>query len=272
MAKKRRLSLENGLAGMTIVEHLEELRKRLFVVIIAVIIGAIIAFIFRDYLIQFLQAPLPDTANTLMHSKDGKRLVVLGLTQGFTVYLLLSLAAGLVLALPVVFYEIWAFVSPGLYEHERKNVLPFMAAGLLLFFGGLALAYVVLRFPVQWLVGVASENFSALVTADSYFKFVAIFMLVFGLIFELPLVLTLLARVGLVKRETLEKKRTYIHFGMWVVSAFATPGADIYSPLILGVAMSALFELSIIFIRAFVKNPPEVEEEEDEEEKTLQTV
>src|SRR5690242_19782607 len=100
MANKRRFSIsEDGLAGMTIVEHLEELRKRLFVVVIAIIVGAIIAFIFRDYIIQFLQAPLPDVANLLAHEKGGgKRLVVMGLTEGFTVYLLLSLATGFVLA------------------------------------------------------------------------------------------------------------------------------------------------------------------------------
>lgn len=259
--KSRRISIaENGLAGMTTVEHLQELRKRLFVCMLALVVGSIIAFTFRDWLVAFLTQPLPATANYLART-TGNRLVVMGLTEGFTVYMLLSLFGGLILALPVVLFQFWGFIAPGLYAHERRNALPFILAGLFLFFCGLALSYVVLRYPVQWLVEVASDSFTTLITADSYFKFVAVFMLVFGLIFELPLVLTFIARVGIISRQTLEQKRAVIHFGMWVLSAFATPGADIYSPVILGAAMSGLYELSIIFIRFFVKERPDEDEE-----------
>jgi len=243
---------EEGLTSMSLVDHLEELRWRIFKVLVAVVIGSTIAFIFRDWLIKFLEVPLPDTANTLGF-KTGHPLIVTGLTEGFTTYLLISIVAGVILALPVLLYQTWAFIAPGLYEHEKKNAVPFIFIGIALFLIGISLAYVVLRYPVQWLINFASDSFTPLVTAGSYFTFVAIFILIFGLIFELPLVLTFMARVGLVSKETLQRKRAVAHVSMWVVATFATPGADPYSPFILGAAMSLLYELTIIFIRFFVK-------------------
>lgn len=243
---------EEGLATMSLMDHLEELRWRIFKVLIAIVIGSTIAFVFRNSLIKFLEAPLPDTAN-ILSLKSGHPLVVTGLTEGFTTYLLLSIVAGTILALPVLLYQTWAFIVPGLYEHEKKHAVPFVFIGLALFIAGIALGYVVLRYPIQWLVNFASDSFTPLVTAGSYFTFVAVFILVFGLIFELPLILTFLAKVGLVSKETLQRKRAVAHVIMWVVATFATPGADPYSPVILGIAMSFLYELTIIFIRFFVK-------------------
>jgi sec-independent protein translocase protein TatC len=243
---------EDGLTSMSLVDHLEELRWRIFKVLIAVVVGSTIAFIFRNWLIKFLQAPLPDTAN-ILGPKTGHPLVVTGLTEGFTTYLLISIVAGVMLALPVILYQTWAFIAPGLYEHEKKHAIPFIFIGIALFIMGISLGYIVLRYPVQWLVTFASDSFTPLVTAGSYFTFIAIFILVFGLIFELPLVLTFLAKIGLVSKETLQEKRAIAHVSMWVIATFATPGADPYSPFILGAAMSLLYELTIIFIRFFVK-------------------
>lgn len=240
------------LASMSLMDHLEELRWRIFKVLIVVVIGSTIAFFFRNWLIKLLEAPLPDTANFL-GLKTGHPLVVTGLTEGFTTYLLISIVAGTIIALPVLLYQTWAFIAPGLYEHEKKHAVPFVFIGLMLFVVGITLGYIVLRYPIQWLVDFASDSFTPLVTAGSYFSFVAVFILVFGLIFELPLVLTFLARFGLVSKETLQTKRAVSHIIMWVVATFATPGADPYSPIILGIVMSFLYELTIIFIHLFVK-------------------
>jgi sec-independent protein translocase protein TatC len=241
-----------GLASMSLVDHLEELRWRIFKVLVVVVIGSTVAFFFRDSLIKFLETPLPNTTS-LLGLKTGHPLVVTGLTEGFTTYLLISIVAGTILALPVLLYQTWAFIAPGLYEHEKKHAIPFVFIGLMLFAVGISLGYIVLRYPVQWLVDFASDSFTPLVTAGSYFTFVAVFILVFGLIFELPLVLTFLAKFGLVSKETLQTKRAVSHVIMWVVATFATPGADPYSPIILGIAMSFLYELTIIFIHLFVK-------------------
>src|SRR6266550_6396458 len=240
---------EDGLPTMTWIEHLESLRKRIFISLIAIAVGTIIAFIYRNQIVHFLQQPLPQTADSLTHGKP----VVTGITEGFTVFLLISVAVGFILALPVVLYQTWAFIAPGLLEKEKKYAVPFIIAGLILFAAGVSLGYIVLRYPVEWLVTFASDSFTELVTAGSYFTFVAFFMLAFGLIFELPLVLTFMAQVDLISSRTLIRKRAGAHVGLWIASTFLTPGADIYSPIFLGVSMSFLYELSIIFIKVTKK-------------------
>jgi len=255
---------EEELTSMPLVEHLEELRWRIFKCLGAIVVGAIVAFIFRNQIMTFLQAPLPDQADFLFQQGKagaGHKLVATGLTEGLTVELILSAIAGFVIALPVILYQAWAFIAPGLYRHEKRNAVPFIFIGLVLFLVGISLGYVVLRFPIEWLIAFQSDSFTELVTADSYFKFVAIFILVFGLIFELPLILTFLARIGIVTAQGLAKKRPVAHIGMWMASTVLTPGADIYSPIILGFAMSCLYELTIIFIKIFVKPDPEIDVE-----------
>jgi len=236
---------EDQLTSMSLVDHLEELRWRILKSLIAIAVGTVIAFIFRERIVSFLAAPLPQGADMLTHGK----IVVTGITEGFTVFLLVSFAAGVILALPVILYQTWAFVAPGLYAHEKRAAVPFIFIGLLLFVVGVTLGYIVLRYPVEWLVNFAANTFVELITANSYFTFVAFFILAFGLVFELPLVLTFMAQVGLITSETLQKKRASSHIGMWIASTFLTPGADIYSPIILGTAMSFLYELTIVFIR-----------------------
>jgi len=236
----------NDPSSMSLIDHLEELRKRIFVILVAIVVFAIVAFIFREQIMNFLTWPLPASANALGH---GKKLVVNGIGEGFTTFLMLSVAAGFVAALPVTLYEAWAFIAPGLYNHEKKHAVPFIVAGLLLFLAGLALGYVVLQYPVAWLINFGADSFTELVSVSSYFTFVAYFLLAFGVVFEIPLVLTFLSVIGMITAETLTKKRAVSHVGMWIAATVITPGADLYSPVILGIAMSCLFELSIIFIK-----------------------
>ena len=246
-------------SAMSLVDHLEELRKRIFVCLIAIAIATVIAFIFRQAILNLLESPLPQHVNALAKTNDGKNLVVTGVAEGFTVFLMISLAAGVVIALPVILYELWAFIAPGLYEREKKYAVPFIFIGVGLLAIGITVGYIVLRFPLQWLVTFAASNFTELITADSYFTFVAFFILAFGIVFELPLVITFLAKVGIVNIDTLKKKRAAAHVGMWIAATFLTPGADLYSPVILGVCMSFLYEITIIFIHFTVKPAPALE-------------
>jgi sec-independent protein translocase protein TatC len=243
---------ENDPSAMSLIDHLEELRWRIFKALIAIAVGAIVAFVFRVQIIQILTYPLPT------HQADvvgpGNKLVVTGLMEGITVYLMISIAVGFILSLPVVLYQVWAFIAPGLYEKEKKYAVPFILVGIILFVAGVSLAYIVLRYPVEWLVTFSSDSFNELITAGSYFTFVAFFMLAFGIVFEIPLVLTFLAEVDLITAKTLTKKRPTAHVSMWIASTFLTPGADIYSPIFLGVAMSCLYELSILFIKFTTRN------------------
>jgi len=244
---------EDGSDGsaMTLVEHLEELRWRIIKALAAIVVMSIIAFIFRNYVVWFLTLPLPSKQADIF----GGKLIVTGIMEGFTTFLLISVAAGFILALPFVLYQTWAFIAPGLYEKEKKYAVPFIFIGIALFVAGVALGYIVIRFPVEWLITFASSSFTELISAGSYFTFVAFFMLAFGIVFEIPLVLTFLSMVGLVSRKTLQKKRVPAHIGMWIAATFLTPGADPYSPIFLGVAMSFLYELTIIFMRVFAKEP-----------------
>src|SRR6266567_6154228 len=151
---------ENDASAMSLVDHLEELRWRIFKSIIAILVGGVIAFIFREQLMLFLQAPLPKEANALYNHGQGGKLVVTGLAEGFTVFLKVSFVAGTILALPVLLYQTWAFIVPGLYEHEKKYAVPFIFIGIALFLVGISVGYVVLRYPLQWLVTFAASNFT----------------------------------------------------------------------------------------------------------------
>ena len=248
---------ENDPNAMSLVDHLEELRRRIFKCLIAVVIFSIVAFIFRDYIIQFLAAPLPAHFNPLI--KGQQKFVVTEITGGFTTLLLISVAVGVVASLPVLLYQTWAFIVPGLYEREKKYAVPFIFIGIVLFLLGISIGYIVIRFPVEWLVNFASSEFVPLITANSYFTFAAFFILIFGLVFELPLVITFMAKIGIVNVKTLREKRPVAHVGMWIAATFLTPGADIYSPIILGVCMSFLYELTIIFIHFAIKDETQSE-------------
>lgn len=245
---------ENDSSAMSLIEHLEELRWRIFKCLIAVAVGVVIAFIFRNQIIHILDAPLPLTANTL----GGKqRLTMTGLGEAFTVTIKLSLVFGLVFALPVILYQTWAFISPGLYDREKKHAVPFIVLGLVLFVMGVALGYFILQYPVGFLINFGAENFNELISANSYFSFVAFFLLIFGAIFELPLVLTFLAMIGIVTEQFLKSKRAVAHVGMWAASTIVTPGGDLYSPIFIGVSLSVLYEFSILLIHFAVKKDPE---------------
>lgn len=237
----------NDPSAMTLVDHLEELRRRIFKSLIAIVLFGIVAFIFREQIMTFLTWPLSASSDSI--AKGGQKLVQIGLGEGFTTFLLLSFAGGFVASLPVILYQTWAFISPGLYDHEKKHAVPFIVVGLVLFFAGLGLGYIVLQYPVNFLVNFASNDFTTLISVGSYLTFVAFFLLAFGIAFELPLVLTFLSIIGVLSAELLQKKRAAAHVIMWIAATVLTPGADIYSPIFLGVAMSCLYELSIVFIK-----------------------
>lgn len=241
---------EEAGATMTLVEHLEELRRRIIICAITIVLGSIVGFIFWQPVYHFLLLPLPATADALA-PKGGSQavLVVNGVGEGFSTALKLSVAVGIGLGAPMILYQLWAFVAPGLTRRERRWSGPFVLIGMALFFVGLAVGFLTLRFPVNWLVNFGQGNFLELITADSYFTFIAFFMLAFGITFELPLVLTFLAQVGILSSRVLRRKRALALVILWILSTVLTPGSDPYSPVILGTAMTILYELSIILIR-----------------------
>ncbi len=234
-------------AVMTLIEHLEELRHRLFICFLAVLAGTVVGFIFWEPVLRFLAYPLPEVSHVVL--APGVKLVANDIGEPFLVALKLALAVGLVLASPVVLYQIAAFMTPALTRQERKYALPFSFLGVGLFAVGIVVGFFVLKYPVDWLIQFGSSQFVLLLNADSYLTFVAYFLLAFGLAFELPMVVTFLGVLGIVNSQFLRQKRMYFLFGLWILSCFITPGADPYSPVIIGISFTILFELSIILLR-----------------------
>jgi len=234
---------------MSLVDHLEEFRGRLFFCVVAVVIGASVAFVFYGPILQFLLTPLPVKANALVADGGQLKIAVTGIGEGFGVVLKLALAVGIALATPVWMYHLWGFIAPALTPGEKRHALPLALTGVVLFLAGLTVGFVTLRYPINWLLGFGDQYFVEIVTADNYFTFVAYFLLAFGVTFELPLVLTFLAVIGVVSLQTLRAHRAHILVGLWIASCFITPGADPYSPLIVGVALTVLYFVSEGLIR-----------------------
>jgi sec-independent protein translocase protein TatC len=240
-------------AEMPLVAHLEEFRRRSVVCVAAVSVGTVIGFLFRDAILGFLLRPLPVEANALVGHDGTRRIAVTAIGEGFSVLLKLSIAAGIALATPVWVHQLWCFTSPALTPHERKYAMPATFVGIGLFVAGLLVGFVTLRYPINWLLSFDDGHFIQVITADNYFTFVAYFLLAFGITFELPLVLTCLALVGVVSSASLRTHRPHILVGLWIASCFVTPGADPYSPLIIGVAFTVLYFISETLIRLIGK-------------------
>jgi len=228
---------------MTLVDHLGELRTRLFRAILAVAvcaaIGWFVATDVRNYLVQLL--PTPDGSPATVQ--------VLGPGDAFAIQLRISIVIGIILAMPVLLYQIWAFVAPGLTPAERKTIRPWIPLALFFFALGVAVAYMVLPYALTFLVSFTDDVVVAGFAAGPYFDFVTTMFLVFGLIMEFPIVLVGLSRVGIVTSALLAQSRRMVILGIAVFSAIATPGGDLISPLALGGTMYLLFELTVLFIR-----------------------
>jgi sec-independent protein translocase protein TatC len=219
---------------MTVVEHLSELRRRIFVGLFAVAVGAVAGFFFAPDAIRILKAPI---SGPLFFTAP---------SSAFFLQLKLALMIGLALASPVLLYQLWAFIAPGLTPRERRLALPWVPLGLIFLSVGIAVAYLILPFAVGFMLGFAIPGvIDPLITADAYFGFVTNMFLAFGLVMEFPIVLVLLSKVGIVSAERLRRNRRYVFLGIFVFAVIVTPGGDPYSPTVMGAVMYLLYELTI---------------------------
>ena len=222
---------------MSLVDHLDELRKRLFRVILAVAICGAIGFIFADDVIKVLLSPLPQgQAQTL------------GPGDAFSITLRVSLVIGIILAMPVILYQVWAFIAPGLTAAERKAIRPWVPLALLFFALGVGIAYFVLPYALAFLFSFNNEQLVENVAAGPYFDFVTTLFLVFGLVMEFPILLYGLSRVGILTSTQLKSMRRYVILGIAIFAAVATPGGDLVSPFVLGGTMYLLYEATVFVI------------------------
>jgi sec-independent protein translocase protein TatC len=223
---------------MSLVDHLVELRNRLVKSVIAIALGSVVGFIFWEQIRNVLLDPLPT-----------KTVQVLGPGDAFAIALRISVVTGIILAMPVLLWQIWAFVSPGLTDAEKRIVRPWIPLALFFFALGVGIAYLVLPAAVGFLLGFTDNQLVANLAAGPYFDFVTTIFLAFGLVMEFPIVLFGLSRVGIVTSQRLASGRRIALLGIAIFAAAITPGGDIVSPMALGGTMYLLFEGTILFIR-----------------------
>lgn len=228
-------------ARMPITEHLEELRKRILVSLIAVGLGFAVSLTLTTPILKWLQRPL------------GEDLYFFSPTEAFWTHLKVAFFSGLFLASPVVLYQGWRFVAPGLYRRERRYALFFVLLSLFfLMLGLLFCAYIALPFAMQFLISFGTERgIKPLISIQMYIDFTLKFYLAFGLIFQVPIALTLLARMGLLTAHFLARHRKYAFLINSVVAAILTPTSDIFNMMLMLIPLTLLYELGILGARFF---------------------
>lgn len=262
-------------AQMSLLEHLEELRRRLIISLVALVIGMALAWPFSLSALRVIQRPLtqpslikrihrtltvyvqekyPDFAKRFhldppKLTPASKKLNYMAPLEPFFVQMKLSLILGIVVALPVILYQVWLFIAPGLHAHERKYVYLFVPVGTLAFvLGDVFFLYLVWPVVVAFSLGYESETLNAMLNLSQYVNFSLRLFLLFGLVFELPLILLVLARIGLVRREFLVKHRRVAILLSAVVAAFH---ADVLTMTMIAVPLYGMYELSILVVRLF---------------------
>lgn len=243
---------------MTLIEHLYELRHRLALAAIAVVLGSIAGFLWFAYRVgpvpslgQLMNAPYCALPANQRATFAGHACALLQTQpfEAFTIRLKVGIAAGFVLTSPAWLYQVWAFITPGLYRKERKFALIFVTCAVVLFCGGAVMAYVVLPEALRVLSGVGGGDFVTALAATSYVSFMIHLLIIFGVSFELPLLVVMLNQVGVVKYDKLRRWRRGLIFGLFVFAAFATPGQDPISMCALAGGLTLLLEVSIQIAR-----------------------
>jgi sec-independent protein translocase protein TatC len=230
---------------MSFLAHLGELRYRIVVSLCAIGIGFILTFTQSEHIITWLARPLP------------VKLAFLEPTEPFWVNFKVALVAGAFLVLPVLLYQVWAFVAPGLLPHERKFALPFVILSTLFFAVGAAFALtIIVPFAVKFLVAYKTENLVPTISVNRYVDFVLKFTIAFGLVFELPLGITLASRLGLVTPKFLAKNRKYAILLCFVAAAILTPTPDAFNQTLMAGPLILLYEAGIVAARIFGKRTP----------------
>src|SRR4051812_27801401 len=228
---------------MTLAEHLRELRRRIIISAIAVVVGTAVAFVFREHVLHVVTGPYCSLPAKYRFIHDRCTLVVNGVLDPFTVTLRLSLYTGLLISSPVWLWQLWRFITPGLYQNERPWALAFVASSVGLFAAGAFVAYFTMQNGLRFLLGFASPSsgITSLLTFTSYLSYFVAMVLVFAISFEFPLTVIMLNLVGVVSAARLRRWARGIIFGIFAFAAVATPSQDPFTMLALSLPMCVLF-------------------------------
>ncbi len=228
-----------SLPRMSLLEHLQELRSRIFKVLLVLVGAFVVCWIWVEPLFEFLARPIYAAL------PEGQKLAFLGVTEPLIVYIKVAALAAVFLSAPVILYHLWKFVAPGLYRRERHMVLPFILAGSFFFALGGAFAYLVaFPFAVDFLIGMG-EHFEAVVTADRYFSFLMTVILGLALMFQLPIVVFFLAAADIVKVSTLLKQFRWAVLLIFIAAAVITPTPDVFNMMIFALPTTGLYLLGV---------------------------
>lgn len=229
---------------MSLMEHLEELRKRIIISVVAIAVGMTVCYIFQGPLLGLLVVPL-----------NGRELITLSPAESFMTVFKVAAYAGIIVASPVIIYQIWAFAAPGLRQKERRVIVSATGFTTLLFLAGVVFAwYLVLPRGLDFLLNYEADFFNQQIQATPYFSFVALFLLGFGLIFETPALILTLIWVGVVDVKTLSRQRKYAILIGAIVSAAITPGTDFFSMLAMFIPFLVLYEVSVLLGRVIERS------------------
>ena len=248
---------ENG--KMPFTEHLAELRKRLIICFIGIGVGFAIAYSFKESLFVLLMQPLKSAMT------PGQKLIYTGLPEAFFVYIEVSFFGGILFAAPLILSQMWLFIAPGLYKNERRFLLPLLVLSCFFFAGGVLFGYsVVFPYAFKYLLSFDSDLVQALPSMREYLTLATTLLIAFGFIFQLPLVMTMLARLGIVTSRFLSKNRKYAFLLSFVVAAIVTPTPDVVNQCLMAGPLVILYEVSIIGAKIFGKKRIKQEDEETE--------
>jgi len=235
---------------MTLVQHLDELRRRLIISAIAVAVGSVAGFVLFRPILDVLQEPYREAVESLPNTIT-EDLIVTTPTEPFLAFLKIGLFTGLMLALPVILYQVWRFITPGLTVRERRLAIPFVLSSLVLFAAGTVFAFAILPRGLAFLFSFGGDSLVPLLTIDRYLSFLFFLILAFGLSFELPLVLLFLTGIRVITSAQLRRWRRYAALGTVIFAAVATPTQDPYTMLLMWVPLYLLYEGAILVARLF---------------------
>lgn len=237
--RKKRLKKVTPDEKLPFTEHLEEFRWRLIIITITIAVWFGVCYTFSENIIKFIQKPL------------NQKLIFINPTEAFFVNLKAAFFVAIFLSIPVIIYELWEFISPGLLEKEKKYTLPFIISSMMCFsIGGTFSFYIALPLAIKFLLNFAGSELKPMISADNYISFVGRFMIGTGFVFEFPVVIFFLSKIGIATPEFLSQKRGYAILGILIISAILTP-PDVFTMILMAIPLIILYEISIIISRIF---------------------